>query len=97
MGYAPRLSQSLFSHGETGGSSCGVEEGYATFCSLSADSLEAESFKGRMEKNLWRQGSQRREGKPSTRPTMPMNPGTCSGAMRFNSKLPQIEQCAYFA
>lgn len=49
-----------------------------------------------MEKNLCRQGSQRSDGKPSNRPTVPIVPGTYSGEMRLSSRLPQIEQCAYF-
>jgi hypothetical protein len=74
-----------------------VGKTYATFCSLSVVASEAPSRNGRIEKNLCRQGSQRNDGKPSKRPTLPRKPGTCSGEIRFNSKLPQIAQCAYFA
>jgi len=70
---------------------------YATFCSLSAAASEAVSRSGRTEKNLCRQGSQRNDGKPSKRPTLPRKPGTCSGEIRFNSKFPQMAQWAYLA
>jgi len=47
-----------------------------------------------MEKNLWRQGSQRNEGKPSRRPRKALAPGTCSGAIFCSSGLPHRPQCA---
>jgi hypothetical protein len=50
---------------------------------------------GLIEKNLWRQGSQRSAGSPKRRPTFAVTPGTCSAEMRCNSRLPQIPQCAY--
>ena len=49
---------------------------------------------GRIEKYLYRQGSQRTAGTPSNRQTMPSALCTCSGEMRFNSRLPQTGQCA---
>ncbi len=49
---------------------------------------------GRAEKYLYRQGSQRNAGTPSSRQTMPSALCTCSGEMRFNSRLPQTGQCA---
>src|SRR5256885_12109297 len=64
--------------------------------SLSPDSAGADCLIGRIEKNLWRQGSQRKEGKPRMRPKNPIGPGTYSGAIRLRSKLPQMAQCAYF-
>src|SRR5881394_2116909 len=64
--------------------------------SLSPESAGADCLIGRIEKNLWRQGSQRKEGKPRMRPKNPIGPGTYSGAIRLSSKLPQMAQCAYF-
>jgi hypothetical protein len=49
---------------------------------------------GRTEKNLLRHGSQRSAGNPSSRPKKDITPGTSSGEMRCNSRLPQIRQCA---
>jgi len=51
--------------------------------------------RGLIEKNLWRQGSQRNAGSPRMRPRNAVIPGTCSAEIRCNSRLPQIPQCAY--
>lgn len=50
---------------------------------------------GRIEKNLCLQGSQRSAGNRSSRPINAPVPGTDSGAMLFNSVLPQMAQCAF--
>jgi len=42
----------------------------------------ARLFKGRIEKNLFRQGSQRSDGNPNKRPIVPIVPGTYSGEIR---------------
>ena len=49
---------------------------------------------GRMEKNLFRHDTQRNAGTPRMRPTIDAWPGMFSGAMRCNSRFPQIPQCA---
>ncbi len=62
--------------------------------SKSAVSAGYFALSGRMLKNFWRQGSQRRAGTPSLLPTGENNPVTCSGEIRFRSKLLHVEQCA---
>jgi hypothetical protein len=47
-----------------------------------------------MVKNFCRQGSQRSAGSPRVLPTGENNPVTCSGEIRFSSKLLQVGQCA---
>jgi len=47
-----------------------------------------------MEKNLFRQGAQRSAGMRKIRGMMDLTPETYSGAMRCNSKFPQILQRA---
>jgi len=49
---------------------------------------------GFTEKNLCRHGSHRSARIRSTRQNIAIIPGTCSAAIRCNSKLPQIPQCA---
>ncbi len=49
---------------------------------------------GFTEKNLCRHGSHRSAGIRSARQNIAIIPGTCSAAIRCNSKLPQILQCA---
>jgi hypothetical protein len=50
---------------------------------------------GRTEKNLCLHGSHRSAGNRSSRPKNAPIPGTNSGAMLFNSVLPQMAQCAF--
>jgi len=68
----------------------------ATRRERSPGSAGADCLIGRMEKNLWRHGSQRKDGKPRMRPRNPVGPGTYSGEIRLRSKFPQMAQCAYF-
>lgn len=52
------------------------------------------SRRGRMEKYLYRQGSQRYAGTPRKRQANDKPVATCSGAIRFTSWFPQIGQCS---
>jgi len=50
---------------------------------------------GLIEKNLCRQGSQRKAGSPRILPSIAVPPGTRAAEMRRNARLPQIPQWAY--
>src|SRR6266852_3015297 len=56
--------------------------------------LRSSLISGFTEKNLCRHGSHRNAGIRSTRKNIATIPGTCSAAIRCNSKLPQFLQCA---
>jgi len=64
------------------------------YCLCGAAPTGSSRRSGRTVKNLFRHGSQRSDGIPSSRPKNAITPGTCSGEMRCNSRLPQIRQCA---
>jgi hypothetical protein len=66
----------------------------ASYLLGAAAALGSSWCSGLIEKNLWRQGSQRNAGSPRIRPRNAVTPGTCSAEMRCNSRLPQIPQCA---
>jgi hypothetical protein len=51
-------------------------------------------LKGKTEKYLYRQGSQRNAGTRKFRQTKPSTESTFSGAIRFRAELPQIGQWA---
>src|SRR3981189_3415032 len=53
------------------------------------------SCKGKMEKYLYRQGSQRNAGMCRCRQRNLNMESTCSGEMRFRARLPQIGQWAW--
>ena len=59
-----------------------------------ASALRPSRSTGLMEKNLFRQGAQRSAGMRKIRGMMDLTPETYSGAMRCNSKFPQILQRA---
>jgi hypothetical protein len=52
------------------------------------------AWNGKIEKYLYRQGSQRYAGIDSARHKNAKVASTCSAAMRFKSGFPQIGQCA---
>ena len=56
--------------------------------------LRSSLISGFTEKNLCRHGSHRNAGIRSARQNIAIIPGTCSAAIRCNSKLPQFLQCA---
>jgi len=62
----------------------GYVSGTASYRLYAAAALRDVRRTGRIEKNLFRQGTHRSAGSPSMRPTAAVTPGTCSGAIRCN-------------